>query len=207
VTSFDERAAEWDTPDRVARAEALAAAIVRAVPIADGTRAIELGAGTGLLGLALRDQVGAARLARLVLTDASAGMLKVAAAKIAERRLTGVETVSFDVVSDPPPAGAPYDLALSLLLLHHVQDTAAALRAVARLLAPGGWLALSDLDTEDGSFHGATADGIHHRGFDRRRLRALAADAGFVGVKVGSAGLIERDGRAYPLFLLTARRA
>jgi ubiquinone/menaquinone biosynthesis C-methylase UbiE len=206
MATFDERAADWDTPERIIRAEAVAEALLRAVRIETGTRAIELGAGTGLLGLAIRERVGADHLPELLLTDTSSGMLAVAAAKVAGRGLTGIKTVQFDLTADPPPPGAPFDLAISLLVLHHVEDTAAALRAVAGLLRPGGQLALSDLDTEDGSFHSADAEGIHHAGFDRGHLRSLAAAAGFADVEVGTAGEMERDGRTYPLFLLTARR-
>jgi ubiquinone/menaquinone biosynthesis C-methylase UbiE len=207
MATFDERAAEWDTPERVARAEEVAAAFLRAIPIPAGTRAIELGAGTGLLGIAIRDRVGPARLAELVLTDPSAGMLEVAAAKVRDRGLAGVTTARFDLVADPPPSGSPFDLALSVLMLHHVEDTATALRAVARLLVAGGRLALADLDTEDGTFHSAEAEGIHHHGFDRARLRRLAEAAGFDDVRFGTAGRMEREGRSYPLFLLSARRA
>jgi ubiquinone/menaquinone biosynthesis C-methylase UbiE len=203
MASFDERAAEWDSPEHVARSEVAADAFVAALPIAEGTRAIELGAGTGLLGLAIRDRVGD-RLAELLLTDPSTGMLEVAATKITTRGLAGVSTARFELGSDPEPTGAPFDLALSILMLHHVEDTADALRAVRALIVPGGRMALADLDTEDGSFHTAEAEGIHHHGFDRHRLQALAEQAGFRDVAIGSAGSLERDGRTYPLFLLTA---
>jgi ubiquinone/menaquinone biosynthesis C-methylase UbiE len=204
MATFDERAAERDNADHVARAEVAADAFVAAVPIAAGTRAIELGAGTGLLGLAIRDRVGSDRLAELLLTDPSTGMLEVAAGKVGTRGLAGVSTATFELGADGTPPGAPFDLALSVLMLHHVEDTADALRAVRALLVPGGRLALADLDSEDGSFHTAEAEGIHHHGFDRHRLRELAEGAGFRHIAIGSAGSIERDGRTYPLFLLTA---
>jgi ubiquinone/menaquinone biosynthesis C-methylase UbiE len=209
MATFDERAAGWDTPEHVERAEAVAEAIVRAVPLDPRTRAIELGAGTGLLGLAIRRRVGPERLAELLLTDQATGMLEVADAKIREQSLSGVRTAPFDVAIDSStkPGGAPFDLALSLLVLHHVEDTAAALAGIARLLLPGGWIALSDLDTEDGSFHTAEAEGIHHHGFDRDALRELAEEAGFVDVRLSSAGEMEREGRRYPLFLLVGRRS
>lgn len=204
MATFDERAAEWDTPERIARAADVADAFVAAVNVPAGTRAIELGAGTGLLGLAIRDRVGPDRLAGLLLTDPSTGMLEVAAAKIRDRGLAGVATARYELGVDPLPAGAPFDLAVSVLMLHHVEDTAAALRSVRELLVAGGRLALADLDTEDGSFHTAEAEGIHHHGFDRHLLQALAERAGFREVEIGSAGSMERDGRTYPLFLLTA---
>ena len=207
MATFDERAGEWDTPERVRRAEEAADAFVAAVEVPAGTRAIELGAGTGLLGLAIRDRVGPGRLAELLLTDPSSGMLDVAAAKIRDRGFAGVATARFELGTDPPPRGAPFDLAVSILMLHHVEDTAAALRDVRALLTSGGRLALADLDTEDGSFHTAEAEGIHHHGFDRHLLQALAERAGFREVVIGSAGSMERDGRRYPLFLLSATAA
>ncbi|MBI3751861.1 MAG: hypothetical protein HY263_09440, partial [Chloroflexi bacterium] len=111
MPTFDERAAEWDTPERVARAEEVAEAFIRAVEIPEGSRAIELGAGTGLLGLAIRDRVGTGQLTELLLTDPSTGMLDVAAAKIAARELTGVSTARFELGGAGEPPGAPFDLA------------------------------------------------------------------------------------------------
>jgi ubiquinone/menaquinone biosynthesis C-methylase UbiE len=201
VATFDERAADWDTPRRIARAEEAAQTIEGAIDIPPGCRAIEVGAGTGLLGLALRPRLGS-----LVLADTSEGMLAEADRKIKERRLDRVRTVHFDVASDAPPLGAPFDLVVSLLLLHHVKDTSAALAGMHRLVAAGGQIAAIDLDTEDGSFHSPEAEGVHHKGFDRERLAELARAAGFIDVRVGDGHPIDDEGRRYPMFLLTARR-
>jgi ubiquinone/menaquinone biosynthesis C-methylase UbiE len=201
VRTFDERAPDWDTPRRIARAEEAAETIAAAIDIPAGCRAIEVGAGTGLLGLALLPRLGA-----LVLADTSDGMLAEAERKIRDGRLGDVRAVHFDLATDAPPPGAPFDLVLSLLLLHHVRDTHAALAGMHRLLAPGGQVAAIDLDTEDGSFHSPDAEGVHHHGFDRDRLAELARAAGFTDVRVGDGHPIDDEGRAYPMFLLTARR-
>jgi SAM-dependent methyltransferase len=115
--------------------------------------------------------------------------------------------VHFDLATAPPPPGAPFDLVVSLLLLHHVKDTHAALAGMHRLLAPGGQVAAIDLDTEDGSFHAPDAEGVHHHGFDRTQLAETAREVGFTDVRVGDGQPIDDEGRAYPMFLLTARRA
>ena len=201
VTSFDERARDWDTPEHIARAVAVATVIRSVVPLGPTIRALEIGAGTGLLGLAL-----VADLGELVLTDPSAGMREVATEKVLRDGLRNVRVASFDLLADPPPAPETFDLVLASLMLHHVEDTAALLGATFRLLAPGGWIALADLDTEDGSFHDPGAEGIHHHGFGRRALRDLAASAGFEAISFHDATEIEREGRRYPLFLLTGRR-
>jgi ubiquinone/menaquinone biosynthesis C-methylase UbiE len=202
VRTFDERAPDWDTPRRIARAEEAAETIAAAIDIPPGCRAIEVGAGTGLLGLALLPRLGS-----LVLADTSEGMLAEADRKIRDGRLADVRAVHFDLATDPPPPAAPFDLVVSLLLLHHVKDTRAALGGMHRLLAPGGQVAAIDLDTEDGSFHSPDAEGVHHHGFDRDRLAELARDAGFTDVCAGDGHPIDDEGRAYPMFLLTARRA
>ena len=201
VRTFDERAAEWDTPWRIARAEEAARTIEAAIEIPEGCRTIEVGAGTGLLGLALRPRIGS-----LVLADTSDGMLAEANRKIRDGRLEDVRAVHFDLATDAPPPGAPFDLVVSLLLLHHVKDTRKALSGMRRLLAPGGQVAAIDLDTEDGSFHSADAEGVHHHGFDRERLAELARDVGLADVRVGDGHPMDDEGRTYPMFLLTARR-
>ena len=200
MATFDERAREWDTDDRRRVAEAVAKTIRSAVVLTPTTRTIEIGAGTGLLGLALADDVG-----ELVLAEPSSGMLEVAREKLAALGRPGTSVVAFDLVNDPPLT-PPFDLAISQLVLHHIEDTEAALRAIRALLRPGGRLALSDLDAEDGSFHDPEAEGVRHPGFDRDRLREHAEVAGFTDVAFSTAHLYENERGAFPMFLLTGTR-
>jgi len=200
MSTFDERARDWDTPERQDRAEAVARVIRGSVALSSTSRIIDIGAGTGLLGLALAGEVG-----EVVLAEPSAGMLEVAREKLAHDGPSNVSAVAFDILADPPP-GKPFDLAVSMLVLHHVADTGAALASIGRSLRSGGWMALADLDSEDGSFHDTDAPGIHHQGFDRAALEHLAVAAGFLKVETRTAAVIERDGRSYPLFLLLGQK-
>lgn len=202
MATFDERAREWDTPERVIRAAAVADAIRNAVELSSTDRLIDVGAGTGLLGLALADDVG-----EVVLSDPSSGMIEVASEKIAALDLPAVRAIHLDLLVDEAPAER-FDVAVSSLVLHHLRDTRAALAAIRELLVPGGRLALADLDTEDGSFHTAEAEGIFHLGFDRDAVAGLARGVGFTDVATRTATIIDdgEDGRTYPVFLLTGRR-
>lgn len=200
MSTFDEKARDWDTPERRERARLLADIIREHVALDTSMRVIDIGAGTGLLGLELADDVGA-----LVLAEPSAGMLEVARQKLTVLGQANVSAIEFDLPGAPPP-GAPFDLAVSLLVLHHVADTAAALRSIFDLLGAGGRMAMLDLDAEDGTFHDPDAEGIHHHGFDQQHIRELAGSAGFVDVRTRVASELERDGRSYPLILITGRR-
>ena len=199
MSVFDQKAQDWDTPERQERAAAIADIIRAHVPLSRSMRAIDIGAGTGLLGLELAADVGS-----MVLAEPSAGMLAVARQKLAADGPGNVTAVPFDIEAGSPE-GAPFDLAVSLLVLHHVEDTTVALRAIHDMLAPGGRIALLDLDAEDGTFHD-DPEGIHHHGFDQAALRRTAASVGFHDVETRVVSEIDRDGRLFPLFLLTAQR-
>jgi ubiquinone/menaquinone biosynthesis C-methylase UbiE len=204
TTDFDARAATWDDdPSKLARAEAVAAAIASAVPLAPSMRALEYGCGTGLLSFLLRPQLGA-----ITLADVSDGMLAVAAHKIAAAGETAMRTAKLDLIADPLPAER-FDIVYSLMTLHHIPDTAAILRRFHAVLAPGGWLCVADLDTEDGSFHGAGVD--VHLGFDRAALEAKARAAGFASVAFTTAHEMRKQAgaalRTFPIFLMAARKA
>jgi ubiquinone/menaquinone biosynthesis C-methylase UbiE len=194
---FDSRAATWDDPVRTARAARAADAIRARIDLARRPRALEFGAGTGLLSFALAADLGSA-----LLVDTSAGMLEVAARKADAAGAGHLRTRVADLLAAPLDE-PPFDLVYSLLALHHVADTPAILAALRALLADGGHLAIADLDAEDGSFHGPGA-AVHH-GFDRGALAAQLAAAGFDDVAFDNCLEIRRAARIYPVFLVTAR--
>jgi 2-polyprenyl-3-methyl-5-hydroxy-6-metoxy-1,4-benzoquinol methylase len=100
--------------------------------------------------------------------------------------------------------GGPYDLILSSMTLHHVQDVPALFRAFAAHLQPGGAVALADLDEEPGTFHDGHGD-VFHLGFKREAIREWLEAAGFMAVGVETAAVTRKADREYPIFLATAR--
>ncbi|MFZ5483584.1 MAG: class I SAM-dependent methyltransferase [Pseudomonadota bacterium] len=201
---FDSKARQWDSnPVFRDRAERIAAAIRAEVPLHAGMHALDYGSGSGLLSFPLKDELGL-----ITLKDTSAGMLAVASEKIAEQGVTNIQVRQVDLTDAPLP-DERYDLIYSSMTLHHIPDTAKILSVFRDLLNPGGHLCIADLDQEDGSFHGPEVD--VHPGFDRTALGDLARAAGFADVRFRTVFEIvkqKEDGeRAYPVFLMAARRA
>ncbi|HTP29563.1 MAG TPA: class I SAM-dependent methyltransferase [Anaeromyxobacteraceae bacterium] len=200
-SEFDERARAWDDAGRIERARQVADVIAAAIPWLSRARVLEYGAGTGLLGFALRD-----RAAHVTLADSSCEMLAVAREKIRGAGVANLTALSLDLTADPPPAIC-FDVVCSLLTLHHIPDVSGLLRTFHGMILPKGVLCIADLDAEDGSFHGAVAN--VHRGFERSALRGLVEAAGFADVRFQMACEIEKppsSGRRYSVFLATARR-
>lgn len=195
---FEDKARDWDerpVPQQIS--EGVFGAMKDAVAFSPEHTVMDFGAGTGLVATRIAPLVG-----HILAVDVSPAMLD----KLAQKpELAGrVEVFCQDILHEPLDRRA--DLIVSAMAAHHVQDTRALLRTLFAHLAPGGRLALADLDAEDGTFHEAGTEGVFHAGFDRAALADLAREAGFSDLHFVTACEVEREGRRYPVFLLTATR-
>lgn len=201
IMDFDAAAKTFDEEFRVRRARAVVGQLAEQVRLDRSMSALDFGCGTGLVGFELLPMVG-----RLTLADPSEGMIEQARSKIEAADADRVEAVVID--GGNPVLPGSYDLIVSLMTLHHIPDAEGMIRTLASLLAPGGILAISDLDSEDGSFHGADAE--VHRGFDRARVRSWFGHAGLDRIRESTPWIMHKDvdgaDREFPLFLITGRR-
>jgi cyclopropane fatty-acyl-phospholipid synthase-like methyltransferase len=205
TSRFDQAAASWDEqPARVALAKKIAGAILDQVPVQPSMTALDFGCGTGLVTLALQPA-----FRRIIGVDSSAGMLAKLREKIAAMGVQNVEARQLDLTTDAPPADLRVDVIVSAMALHHIADIPQLLSAFRTLLNPGGYLALADLDTEDGSFHSDSAE-VYHTGIDRTGLQEQLAALGFTDLQATTAHVVERPDssgtlRRYPIFLVSGR--
>lgn len=198
---FDRRAATWDDdPMKTARAHAVADAIRAHLPDLASMSGFEYGCGTGLLSFALQSS-----LREIVLADNSEGMLDMLRRKIDDAQIANMTPIRLDLSTDPLPERR-FDLAYSLMTLHHIPDTDAILRKLHALLTDSGHLCIADLDREDGSFHGAGFDG--HNGFDRTELAQRAELAGFTNIAFSTVFTIHKGQpeKPFPVFLMYAQK-
>lgn len=197
---FDQVAASWDEkPQRRILAEAVTSAISNSIQLHQELEVMEYGCGTGLVGLQLAKKVG-----HLTAVDTSAGMLEELQKK---SQSMGLENVTPNLISSDRwtlPATA-FDLVFSSMVLHHITETEPLLGHLLQTLKPGGFLALADLEQEDGTFHGDPT-GVAHHGFDLKALKTMLEELGFTELTTQTIHTIQKQNGEYPIFLMTAQK-
>ncbi len=203
---FDEAAATWDdNPTRVELARAVAGGILAEVPLMADMVVMDFGCGTGLITRVLAPEV-----ASVTAADTSSQMLAVLDAKAKAAGLNNVQPLPLEA-GYPSPVESPFDAIVSSMVFHHIEDIPALLAKFAQWLRPGGWVAIADLEPEDGSFHRGNAHVVHH-GVDPAYLGSELVTAGFSIQSVRTVHVVRRQPegadhpRDYPVFLLVGRK-
>jgi tRNA (cmo5U34)-methyltransferase len=204
TNEFDLKATSWDeNPMNHERAEAISKEMQRLIPMKKEFSALEFGAGTGILSFLLREKLG-----EIILMDSSMEMVKVTSSKIEKTGVRNLKPLFFDLVHENYN-GKPFDLIYTQMVLHHIEDVEKLFIRFRKLLNKDGYLAVADLYTEDGDFHGENFKG--HKGFDLDKLSAILTSCDFQVTSAGPCFSINRAGadgkvRTYPVFLLVAKR-
>lgn len=140
-SDWDDRVETWEAVVATPAFQQLAASVLELVDAAPDDRVVDLGAGTGLLALALAPSVE-----HVVAVDASAAMLQRLDQRAAGYGLANVEPLVADLRSLPLPDEAA-TLVVSNYAFHHLDDSSKelALAEARRVLAPGGRLVVCDM--------------------------------------------------------------
>jgi tRNA (cmo5U34)-methyltransferase len=202
MNEFDIKAAEWDkNPMHWERSKAIAMEIIKLIPLKKEMSALEYGAGTGILSFMLKDY-----LKEITLMDNSLEMLKLINEKIETTMVKNLNVLNFDLEHKDYNRGK-FDLIFSQMVLHHVTDIENIIKKFYNLLNPGGYLAVADLYSEDGSFHGKDFTG--HKGFDVEILSNQMRKQGFSNINHRKCFVINRkisdnETQQFNVFLLIA---
>ncbi len=201
---FVEKAKMWDSdPQAVALADLFAAELDKIIPDHRGLAILELGCGTGLVGLRYAEKA-----ASLDMVDTSPAMLDVLRTKeeaLASHVIVHEGTLSKLVGQSVTPESV--DWIISNMALHHVEDIPALIEELHRLIKPGGRVTIGDLETEPGTFHAPEV--VPHNGFDPHELSRLFEHGRFVLNKTHTFLTMpkeDNDGvsRTYSAFILDA---
>ena len=196
--NFKAKAAQWDSPDKIAMTKKFLSEMLFNVNPMSSWKALELGAGTGLVGLNVEPLI-----ARVVMVDTSESMLEVLKQKLHhENKVDILHGEVFDYKKQD------IDFVFSAMAFHHLTDVEKTLQHLATITKPGAWVVVGDLVTEDGSFHGF--EPIPYCGFDTDILSKQFVKAGFEVKLVKTYNTITRitDEKTtnYDQFMLIAKR-
>ena len=195
---FKAKAGDWDANQmRLQLSSAIGAAILEHIALDEQMEVMDFGAGTGLLTAHV-----APRVRKVAAVDTSASMLDKLVAK---PEFHGKVTAVCQDITEQPLA-TRFDLIISAMAMHHVEDMPRLFASFSEHLQPGGRVALADLDKEDGTFHPADVEGVFHHGFAREDLQRVIEDQGFVDVRFETAHTVDKEGKRYPIFLVIATK-
>ncbi len=203
MNEFDIKAKDWDKNNiHMERAIAIADQMRRRIPLKPGMKVMDFGAGTALLSFLLRDE-----FASVTLIDNSKEMINICNEKIAETKSTHFDALQINLETED--FSDQFDLVYSQMAFHHLKDIEKLLLKLHGLLNDQGILAVADLYTEDGSFHGEGFTGF--KGFDPEWLASEMRRAGFGEVTIQQCHVqkkAETDGsfKEYPVFLMIAKK-
>ena len=205
--TFAEKAKMWDSnPQIIALADLFSTELDKIVLDHSGLAILELGCGTGLVGLRYAEKA-----ASVAMVDASPAMLDVLRTKDEARaNHVTVHEGTLPMLVGKAVAPESADWIISNMALHHVKDIPALIKELHRLIKPGGHVTIGELETEPGTFH--APDVVPHNGFDPYELSRLFEKGGFTLNKTHTFLTMPRgdnDGvtRTYSAFILDATRS
>ena len=195
---FAEKSKSWDmNSKRVGNAKSIAEAIQKDIELKPAMKLMDFGAGTGLLSYFIAPFVDT-----IVMVDNSPSMLEKFKEKASEFEC---KTEIREVDLSRTTLDEKFDGIISSMTVHHVEDQKALFTKFYNMLEYGGFIAIADLDSEDGTFHSDNT-GVFHFGFDRESVEQVAKEVGFKDIKFELASSIIKPHCEFTIFLMTAKR-
>ncbi len=192
---FKHRAQTWDTADvRVNGAKKIANAIEKNIQLNKDMEILDFGVGTGLLGFEI-----AKKVKQVYGVDTSLNMLE----KLQEKNTPELHINTFHQNILEEPIQKTFDGVISSMTLHHVENLKHFFETIYKNIKKDGFLAIADLESEDGTFHSDNT-GVHHFGFDTQELCTIVSKAGFKNISFEHANTITKPHNDFKVFLLLA---
>lgn len=198
IDRFAHKASSYEqNRSRVVNVENIANSILKAISFDKSMHVMDFGSGTGLLLEQVAPYVG-----KITAVDISNSMNMQLREK---RSKLGCDLEILEIDLEKSNIDSRFDGIISSMTMHHIENIEAMFSKFYSMLKDGGFIAIADLELEDGSFH--TDDtGVFHFGFDRGKFAETASEAGFRIVQVSTASVVHKPQGDYPVFLLTGIR-
>ena len=194
VDNFAHKSKSWDmNSKRVQNAKSIAELIIENVTFSSTMKVMDFGAGTGLLSYFVAPHVET-----IVAVDNSPSMLEKFKEKSSEFACK-TEVLELDLSQNN--LEEKFDGIISSMTIHHLEETKALFEKFYNMLNKDGFIAIADLDSEDGTFHSDNT-GVFHFGFDRKELEAIAKEVGFKEIRFELASTINKPHNDFTVFLM-----
>lgn len=196
MNRFDMAAKDWDKkPTSLLVAKETAQNIAKQIDLNEKD-ILDYGCGTGLLAFALSDN------AKTVTgMDNSQGMVDVFNEKAKEFGFSNNQAVKHNIDLENLPK-EHYDVIVTSMTLHHIKDPDDFFKKCKEALKPNGYLCISDLDEEDGTFHAKhNNDGVQHFGFSHEKIKELYSANGYKLTFLENICNLERENGVFPILL------
>ena len=199
---FAHKAASYETQkDRVDNVAQIGRSITDTIALTKSMRIMDFGSGTGLLLERIAPHVQA--ITAVDISTSMNGQLRDKKERVARETACELEIIEMDL--EQSILDRKFDGIISSMTLHHIKNIPALFAKFHSMLNPSGFIALADLDREDGSFHSENT-GVYHTGFDREIICKQAIDAKFKNVAIATASVVNKAQGTFPVFLLTGYR-
>lgn len=175
--SFKGRAKDWDSEDRIKRAEIVAKKIKELVGNQEDSSMMDYGCATGLISFNLVND-----FKKLTLMDSEEEMIGVVKEKIEDYKTSNVFPVQIDLTKEVYEK-EKFDVIFTSMALHHIMDIESIMKTFYKLLNEKGILCIIELDKEDGSFHINEKNFKGHNGFEHEYMEKVFKNIGFSNVK------------------------
>lgn len=196
---FAQKALDWDNPEKMKMTDQFADAMFKSIVPQSNWKALEIGAGTGLVGLQVLPKVKS-----VVFEDVSEAMLG-----ILRQKLNGSENVEIIHGEVFDYQKKDIDLVFSCMAFHHLPDIDKALSHLNEITNDKAIIVVGDIRSEDGSFH--RFEPIPHTGFDTDKLSEQFNKAGFEVKSAKTYNILKRERvpgvmSEYDQFILVAEK-
>lgn len=182
---------------RVRNVQTIANGIKNKISYTKDMHIMDFGSGTGLLSIEIAPYVG-----KITGVDMSKSMNKELEAN---KDLVACDLEILELDLSKSDIDKKFDGIISSMTLHHVEEITELFKKFHDMLDEGGTIALSDLYTEDGTFHSEDT-GVFHFGFDEEFILKCASQAGFRQVEISQVSVAKKPHREFPIFLLTGKK-
>lgn len=197
---FSQKARDWDTLGKIAMSVKFFQAISKYAKFSDHHNVMDIGCGTGLVGLQIQSLVN-----KIVFIDNSKGMLDVLEEKLRRSNIHNANIINCSATEITKEySESDIDFAVTLMAMHHIEDINKAIDVISKTLKVGAELIIGDLVSEDGTFHNNQM--AAHNGFDNNKLAKEIENRGF-SIRVNEIySSMKRGEKEYPQFLIIATK-